>query len=302
MDTLLSLRVFIAIVEQESFSAAAAQLGLSRAMVSKHLMHLEQRVNARLLNRNNRHISLTDSGRLYLEHCRHTIEALDDAEAAVSRTTANPRGVIHFSAPLWLANQQFSSLLAEYREQYPEVTFDIDISGRFVDIVDEGFDLALRASRSLSPNLIARPLITMPFHLVASPEYLQRQGVPTSPDALWYHDMLSYSLESGAQTLRLRDRDGMELRTRVRPALTANNETLLRAAALAGLGITMLPLGLIQDDLERGTLVTVLPDFPPAANPLFAVYTSRRYLASKVRTFIDFLSEKLPDMGYSDPL
>ena len=158
MDTLRSMRVFRAVVELDSFVRASERLGLSPAMVSKHVMHLERHLDARLLNRSSRHLSLTEIGKVYFEQCREMLDNLDEVEATVGRTTVVPRGMLRLSAPVWFANPIFTRTLAAYRERFPEVTFDIDLSGRVVNLVEEGFDLALRVSQAPSPALIARPV------------------------------------------------------------------------------------------------------------------------------------------------
>lgn len=292
MDTLQSMRVFTAVVEHGTYAAAARLMGISKAMASKHVMHLEQRMSARLLNRNSRHLSLTEAGKLYFERCQLMLEELDEVESSVSRSTVNPRGVIRLTAPNWLANSQFTRLLQSFRERYPEVTFDIDISGRFIDIVEEGFDLALRASRALSPNLIARPLMQMPFVMVATPAYLARHGTPEIPADLSAHQGLFYTLSdsrAGLQLTNLREGERVEMK----PVLESNSEALLAFAATTDMGIALMPLNSVRPFLEDGTLVELLPDHRPPAGQLYAVYTSRRYLTAKVRTFIDFLSEEM---------
>ncbi|WP_108126340.1 LysR family transcriptional regulator [Saccharospirillum mangrovi] len=293
MDTLTSMKVFATVVDTGTFAAAAKLMGLSKAMASKHVMHLEQRLNARLLNRNSRHLSLTESGRLYYERCQTLLEDMEEMDAIVSRSAVTPSGTIRLTAPIWLANTRFASLLATYRRQYPDVTFDLDISGRFTDIVEEGFDLALRASNALSPNLIARPLTQLTFSLVAAPAYLGRHGRPETPADLSQHDALTYSLAKQSDVLTLEGPDGRQP-VSVKPVLTSNNENLLLAAAQAGMGLAVLPREMARRDLESGRLETVLPDWSPATGQLYAVYTSRRLLSSKVRTFIDFLAEHMP--------
>ncbi|TGG94169.1 LysR family transcriptional regulator [Natronospirillum operosum] len=292
MDTLLSMRVFQAVVDHHGFSAAADHLDLSKAMVSKHIMHLERRLGARLLNRNSRHLSLTEPGRTYLQRCRSVLEELDEVEAVISRANVNPRGEIRVTAPMWLANTEFTGLLSEFRTLYPEVTFDFDISGRFVDIVEEGFDLALRASQTLNPSLIARPLLAMPFRLVASPDYLQRRGHPEKPADMRAHDMLTYSLVSKRGQARLHGPEG-EVTLRMTSVMASNNEFLLYQAALQGMGVGLLPEGLVSHDLAAGRLCELLPDYRLPAPSLYAVYTSRRYMTSKIRLFIDFLSARM---------
>jgi DNA-binding transcriptional LysR family regulator len=260
-------------------------------MVSKHVMHLESRLGARLLNRNSRHLSVTEAGQVYLERCRAMLEELDEVEEPVSRATVTPRGTIRFTAPMWLATDYFTRLLREFRDLHPDVSFDIDISGRFVDIVEEGFDLALRASRTLHPNLIARPLMTIPFYIVASPGYLARFGRPDHGKDLEQHHILGYSLiRSDVFTLTGPE---CEIKIQVKPILESNNESLLLSAAINDMGISVLPGGLVERELKQGSLEQILPDYTPLNSQLYAVYTSRRYLSAKVRTFIDFLSDRM---------
>ncbi len=158
MDTLISMRVFRAVVELESFVRAAERLELSPAMASKHVMHLERQLGARLLNRSSRHLSLTESGRVYFDQCREMLDSLDEVAATLGRTAVVPRGMLKLSAPVWFANPIFTRALAAYRERCPEVAFDIDLSGRAVNLVEEGFDLALRVGQAPAASLIARPL------------------------------------------------------------------------------------------------------------------------------------------------
>ena len=292
MDTLLSMRVFQTVVDQQSFTGAAQQLDLSKAMVSKHIMHLEQHLGARLLNRNSRHLSLTESGRIYLQRCRNVLEDIAEVESLLANANVSPRGEIKLSAPLWIANTQFMGLLHTFQQQHPEVTFDIDISGRFVDIVEEGFDLALRASRNLNPSLIARRLTTMPFRVVAAPSYLAQHHTPTQPEDLTQLSVLSYSLVHPPGALKLNGPEG-EIKIQMPQVLSSNNEFILYQAAKQGMGVGVLPEGLVQDDLASKQLIELLPNYRAPQQPLFAVYTSRRYLSLKVRLLIDFLSKHL---------
>jgi DNA-binding transcriptional LysR family regulator len=285
------MRVLVSVVDHDSFVQAAEHLGMSKAMVSKHVMHLESRLGARLLNRNSRHLSVTEAGQVYLERCRAMLEELDEVEETVSRATVTPRGTIRFTAPMWLATDYFTRLLREFRDLHPDVSFDIDISGRFVDIVEEGFDLALRASRTLHPNLIARPLMSIPFYIVASPGYLTRFGRPDHGKDLEQHHILGYSLIR-SDVFNLTGPEG-EIKIQVKPILESNNESLLLSAAINDMGISVLPGGLVERELKQGSLEQILPDYTPLNSQLYAVYTSRRYLSAKVRTFIDFLSDRM---------
>ena len=296
MDTLVSLRVFCTVAELKSFTAAADRLGLSAAMTSKHVMHLERHLSTRLLNRTSRHVSLTETGALYFEEARQMLSGLDEVEAAVSKATVVPRGVLRLSAPVWTANPVFSSVLADYRARYPEVWFDIDLSGRLVNLVEEGFDLALRAARSLDPSLIARLLGEVPFHMVASPGYLDRFGRPKSLAELNGRPLMAYSLIMSGGTLALDGPTGRETVTFV-PVLRSANETLLHLAALEGMGLAFLPIWLVQSDLAQKRLETVLPEVR-LGTPLYGVYPSRKYLSAKVRTFLDFIASD-PRLKYA---
>ncbi len=291
MDTLRSMRVFRAVVELDSFVRASERLDLSPAMVSKHVMHLERHLGARLLNRSSRHLSLTEIGKVYFEQCREMLDNLDEVEATVGRTTVVPRGMLRLSAPVWFANPIFTRALAAYRERFPEVTFDIDLSGRVVNLVEEGFDLALRVSQAPSPALIARPVGKVVFYLVAAPAYLQRFGTPRLPQELAAHAMISYSLMASGNELPFDGPHGT-LKVKFQPVLQSNNESLLHAAARDAMGIALLPSWQADADLAAGRLVRLFGDYTLVGGKVHAVYTSRRYLSSKVRTIIDFLAEE----------
>ena len=292
MDTLTSMRVFRLAVEAKSFAAAARRLDMSPAMASKHVMHLERRLGTLLLNRTSRHLSLTESGATYFEHVRQLLDELDDVESAVGQATAAPHGTIKVSAPVWMANPGFVGLLNDYRTRYPDVRLDVDLSGRFVNLVEEGFDLALRVTNplALGPALIARPIAPVTFHLAASPGYLHRAGVPADAQALSGHAMLAYSMFPPNNAIEVEGPRGMET-FKFDSVLQTNNESLLRLAALEGMGLAFLPKALIARDLEEGALQAVLTDYRFFGTKLYGVYRHRKYLSPKVRTFLDFLCE-----------
>jgi DNA-binding transcriptional LysR family regulator len=290
MDQLLGIKVFCTVVELRSFTAAAERLDISPAMTSKHVMQLERRLGTRLLNRTSRHMSLTEGGSAYFEHSRRMLEDLEGVEALVSNAAAIvPRGALKMTGPVWLGTPAFVSVLADYRNQYPEVRLDVDLSGRMVNLVEEGFDLALRVSANLGPSLIARPIAPVSFHLVGSPGYLNRVGRPRSAAQLSEHATLSYSLSTFGNTLLVHGPQGPES-LNVTPILQSNSETLLHEAALQGMGLVFLPQLMIRDDVLAGRLEILLPDYQLGNAELCGVYRSRSFLSSKVRTFLDFLS------------
>ena len=298
MDTLTSLRVFCEIAELKSFTAAANRLGLSPAMASKHVMHLESRVGSRLLNRTSRRVSLTEPGALYLAQARRMLDDLDEVEAAIGTVTRAPRGSLRLSAPVWAASNGFVAFLKDYNQRYPDVSVELDLSGRTVNLVEEGFDLALRAKApaSLDPGLIARPLAEIEFHLMAAPDYLDRAGRPQQIAELNGHALLRY--HNGANPVVPLLAGGLEGGEKIafRDVVVSDNETLLHLAALRGMGLVLLPGFLAEDDLKAGRLEQVLPEVLGLKTRLHAVYPSRKYLSAKVRTFIDLLIERAPPL------
>ncbi|WP_426420398.1 LysR family transcriptional regulator [Bradyrhizobium genosp. A] len=289
MDTLMNIRVFCAVSELKSFTAAAERLGMSPAMASKHVMHLEARLAVRLLNRTSRHVSLTETGALYFEQARQMLDGLDELEAGISRTAVAPRGRLRLTAPVWMANPLFAGLLADYRASHPDVMLDVELSGRLVNLVEEGFDLALRVTASPDPGLIARTIADAPFFLVASRRFLDGRGRPSSFDDLQGAPLLAYSLVHADGVVRQDSEQGRRA-IRFTPVLQSSNETLMHHACLEGMGFAFLPKWLVADDLAAGRLERVLPDRLFFAGRLLAVYPTRKYLTAKVRSFLDFIA------------
>ena len=288
MDSLVSMRVFCLVAELKSFATAAQRLRISPAMASKHVMQLEKRLGTRLLNRTSRRVSLSESGALYFEQARQMLDSLDEVEAAVSNATVVPHGTLRLTAPVWMANTIFAGVLADYQARYPEVCLDVDLSGRLVNLVEEGFDLALRATGAPDEALIARPITRVAFHLVAAPAFLDRAGRPARPADLAGQALLHYALYPG-ESFSL-NRNGTVETVKLTPVLRSGNETLLHMAALEGMGFAFLPKWLVTEDIAAGRLEHVLPDDIVFDGRLFAVYPSRKYLSAKVRTFIDFVA------------
>ena len=288
-DTLTGIRVFCRVVELKSFAVAARQLEMSPAMVSKHVTQLEQRLGCRLLNRSSRHLSLTELGAAYHAKTLPLIEELDEVETSVADTTSSPRGTLRVTAPVWFANPGFTELLALYQQKYPQVRLDLELSGRVVNLAEEGFDLALRVARFPGDNWIARPLGMVKFLFVAAPHYLRRVGTPRTLVELATHRMLFYPL-AAVREFTVNGPHGKETVT-VTSNFQSSNESLLHLAALQGMGYALLPDRLVSSDLAAGRLVVLLPDYPENRIPLLGIYPNRKYLSSKVRTFLDFVSD-----------
>ncbi|MFK7856892.1 MAG: LysR family transcriptional regulator [Granulosicoccus sp.] len=289
MDTLQSLRVLAAVAEHKSFTFASNLLGLSPAMTSKHVQHIEARVGARLLNRNSRNVSLTEAGARYLASVRPLLEGLDEAESQLSEATMAATGTLKVSMPVWMANPSFARIIAAYHTKNPAVVLDLDLSGRKINLVEEGVDLALRVARSLDEGLIARKLAQVEFLLVGSPGFLNRQGRPDSVDDLIDAPFLIYSQIAAGGRFRFGEGDDA-MDFKVSPVLQSGNETLIHLGAREGMGFAFLPHWLVTDDFHNGVLEPVLPGSPWPKVPLYAIYPDRSYLPAKVRSFLDFLA------------
>jgi DNA-binding transcriptional LysR family regulator len=289
MDTLLSMKVFRQVVESGTFSAAAEWLSLSPAMTTRHLMHLEKHLGSRLLNRSSRGSSLTESGKCFFERCKVILEEIEEAELAVGSVSGVPRGSLRVSAPSWTVTRPMIDMVASYRERYPEVVVDLSFEDRLVDLVAEGYDLAIRAAADPLPaGLVARPLRPMPFVIAASKEHLQRCGVPQSPEELAQHDCV---MIGDGQSWHLTGTNG-NIAVPARVVLRFGAMTIAVAHAVcAGIGLAALPRIIFEDPVFQDALCPVLVRHPLMHPHLYAIYAGRQYLPLKVRTFIDHVIE-----------
>lgn len=291
MDTLVSMKVFRHVVEVGSFVGAAQRMEMSAAMASKHVMHLEQQLGARLLNRTTRRVAPTEAGREYYERLSQVLTELDEAEQAVGAASVVPQGRLRVSSLSAFGLSQVMAAVADYAAQYPQVTVDITLSDRVVELIDEGFDVAIRASPGglKSSSLIARQIATAHLVLCASPAYLRRHGTPASVADLANHNYLQYA---GVSALEIATGDASP-RVRLSGNLIVNHLEAQRVIVLQGAGIATLGTEVIGDDLAAGRLVPLLVDeLPPRELPIYVVYASRRHLSAKVRSFVDFLAER----------
>lgn len=286
---LTGLRVFQAIVEAGSFSAAADRLGMAPPMVSKHIARLERTLGARLLHRTSRSMGLTEAGTAFYEQGRQALELLDAAASSVGQGQDRPRGELRISAPVWCATPHFASLLAAYRRAFPEVRLDLHLNNHLVDIVSERFDVALRMTAEPAPQLIARPLCPVTFHLVAAPGSLPpADGEPADGSG-----PVPMVIPNYLPVERFRNElQGGGLHRRIDAVMKSSDSTLSYHAVLAGMGAAFLPDWLVDADLAGGRLVK-LPGDTRFAGTLFAVYASRRQMPLKLRSFIDFLAVRL---------
>lgn len=289
VDTLTSIRVFRQVVESGSFVGAADRMDLSTAMVSKHVQQVEKRLGVRLLNRNSRNLSLTEAGRVYFERCKTILDDLEATELELGSLGASPRGTLRVTCPSWFAGQRFADFVAEFRRRYPEIVIDASFDDRQVDLVEEGYDLAMRVTRDgqLPPGLIARPLRTIPVFIAASCEYLKRSGAPQRPEDLARHDFVAVG---NIDSLAFMGPEG-KIEVPLRVVLRYRSMQGVAHAVAAGIGLAPLPDLFFEDPLFRNVLRPVLMGYPLQEPTLHVVYVSRRYVPPKIRAFIDFAVE-----------
>jgi DNA-binding transcriptional LysR family regulator len=300
VDTLRSIRVFRQVVESGSFVGAGERLDMSTAMVSKHVMHVEQRLGLRLLNRNSRTLSLTEPGRVYFERSKTILADLEQTELELGSLNRAPRGTLRLSCPSWAPGQRLAEHLAEYRRRYPGVVVDVSFEDRMVDLVEEGYDLAVRvtSSEALSPGLIARPVRPVSYYLAASTEYLKRHGVPSSPEELARHDFVAVG---SANSLELVGPSG-KIDVPMRVVLRYRSLLGVANAIASGIGLAPLPAILLEDPVFKTRLIPVLLDYPLRQSMIYLVYVSRKYLPLKLLTFRDFFAERISQTPEPRPL
>ena len=292
MDRYQAMRVFAQVVETGSFSAAAEKLDLSTTAASRYVAELEAHLQTRLLNRTTRRVSLTETGRAFYERTVQLLADLDEAEQEASRAAVVPRGTIKLTSSVNFGVRHVAPAIAAFLAAHPGVQFDVSLSDRIVELVDEGFDLAVRIGAAGSDNVVARKLGETRLVPCASPGYLQAHGAPRAPEELAGHNCFTYEYVTPSQVWRFRDPDGKERSVRVSGRLHSNNGELLAEAAAQGAGIVLEPAFIVGPDVRAGRLVPLLQDFTPPPMPIYAVYPSRKHLAAKVRLFVDFLVER----------
>src|SRR4051812_15376742 len=289
MDRLANLQIFARVVETGGFTAAAEKLGLSRAVVSKAVIELERSLGVRLLERTTRRVRVNEVGQAYYDKAARVLAELDEADRAVRRLHQEPRGTLRVNAPLSFALLHLKPVVARYLDANPEVTLALDLTDRFVDLIDEGYDVAIRIAALADSSLIARRLAPARRILCAAPGYLARHGEPTTPAELTTHRCLCYGTVARHADWHLTGPDGTHT-VRVTGPLASNNGDMLACAATEGLGIALLPTFIVGADLQAGRLQRVLPAWSPGDSAIYAVYPPNRQLAAKVRAFVDLLA------------
>jgi len=291
MDLLHGIRVFQAVVETGSFTAAAGRLALSAPMASRAVAELESHLGARLLHRSTRRTTLTETGRAYYERTRDLLAELDEVDASVRAASVHPRGRLRVNAALAFGVRHLAPVLPEFMRRYADLEVDLTLTDRVVDLIEDGVDVAIRIGRLLPSSYVARPIAPVRLITCASLDYLERHGRPVRPEDLGAHRCLSYSYATEGDLWEY-TRGGETVAVRVSGPLRANNGDALRDAALAGLGIVLQQDFLVGPDTAGGRLVALLEDWAPPAGGIHAIYPSRRHLSAGVRAFVDFLVER----------
>lgn len=299
MDLFTRMRAFARVAEDRSFTAAAEKLGITRGMAARYVSQLEQHLGARLLNRTTRRVTLTEAGAAYVERCIQLLADLEEAEAAASAHNAEARGTLRVTCALAFGVRYVAPVLGEYMSRHPQVIVDLSLNDRTVDLVEEGYDLAIRIGELASSSLSARRLASTRMVVCAAPAYWRRRGLPATPEDLGGHDALHYVYSATSDEWRFADATGAPRNVRIRHRLRANNGDALLRAAISGLGVVQLPSFMVHDVLERGGLVAALEDYCAPELGIHAVYPARRLLAAKVRTFVDFLAARFADVPWS---
>jgi DNA-binding transcriptional LysR family regulator len=290
MDRFREMEVFAAVVDAGSFVGAADALDSSKAAMSRLVSDLEARLGVRLLHRTTRRLSLTDEGRTFHARCKSLLSEVDEAEAEISARTGEARGTLRINVPVTFGANHLAPLWPAFMAKHPALILDVTTNDRLVDLVDEGYDMAVRIGSELAASsLISRKLATSQMILCASPRYLRKHGTPRHPSELASHSTIAYSLFSLGLQWPFEGPDG-EIRMPIEPRMRTNSADSCRAAALADLGLILQPSFLIAEDLRAGTLVEVMPDFRSLELGVFAVYPTRQHMTPKVRLLIDYLA------------
>ncbi|MCB5227436.1 LysR family transcriptional regulator [Alishewanella sp. 16-MA] len=288
MKQWIGISEFVAVAEQQSFTKAAKQLGISVAQVSRNIAELEASLAIKLLYRSTRSVSLTEEGLLYLQHCRHLVASLDEANRTLANLKATPRGQIKLTAPVFYGETRIAPLLHDFMLRYPDTELDLQLSNNKLDLVQGGYDLAIRLGTLESSSLIARKLASRTQYVVAAPAYLAQHGTPTSLTALAQHQCLTGTVANWRFM-----QQGKIVQFKPQGRIVCNSGVALRDAALKGLGLVQLPDYYVSDNLQQGELVAVLSELRQPDEGIWAIYPQNRHLSAKVRVLVDYLASKL---------
>ena len=294
VDKLEAMNAFVKVVALGSYAKAGRALGLTRSAVSKAVMELEQLLGARLLDRTTRRVGPTEAGLAYFERCADILARVEETELQVSRLHSEPRGVLRVNAPMSFGALYLGPAIADFMGAYPALKIELTLTDRFIDPIEEGVDVTIRIAALSNLSLIARRLAPSRRRLVAAPSYLKRRGAPRTPDDLKDHECLSYGHTPVLQRWHL-SRNGEAINVPVNAVLCSNNGDVLRAAAICGRGIALLPSFIAGPDIAASRLQIVMEEYSPPDAAIHALYAPNRYLAAKTRVLIDFLAARFGD-------
>lgn len=286
------MQLFCSIVDTGSFSGAAKKLGHSASHVSKEIARLEDRLGSRLMNRTTRSFSLTETGRMFYDHARQIVEDAKSIEDFIQTLGSKPFGHLRISVPVMVAQAHFNDWLARFLALYPDITCEVEVSDRKVNVVAEGYDMVIRAGQMEDADLVAKELFKTAGITVAAPDYLARHGTPTTPQELPEHTLIDFSYRPLSSGWEFKGKDGKPLIVNFSPRVRCNSAETEAALAIAGTGITRLPQMACAAALEKGQLVRILAKYDTQHLGIYAVYPSRSHLAPKVRALIDFLNDR----------
>jgi DNA-binding transcriptional LysR family regulator len=299
IDLVAGMRVFTAVVEAESFAAAADKLELSRGMATRYVAQIEAHLGVRLLNRTTRRLSLTEAGSDYYQRATQVLAMIEEAETSAAQNASVPRGTLHVTSSVIFGARHLGAAVSEYLKRHPQIQLDLSLNERVVDLVEEGFDLAIRVAAHIDAGLVARRITPVRIVACAAPAYLKTHGTPKSPEELTGHNCLVYAhpVHQGGWHFK---RKGEERTVPVTGSMRSNSGDAFVSAAIEGLGVVFEPSFLVYEALRDGRLVQLLPDWESEPMWVFAVYPNRKFLAPKVRSFIDFLIERFGPEPYWD--
>ncbi|WP_076924879.1 LysR family transcriptional regulator [Pseudoalteromonas sp. EB27] len=298
MDKLTTMKTFLAVVQEGSFSKAADKLDISPQLVSKYISALEDNLRTRLLHRTTRKVSVTEAGNQYYQRCQQVVIDIEDMENSLNNLSENVSGVLSISAPMSFGTKHLAGLLVDFQKQYPNLKLDLRLTDQYVDIVEQGIDIALRIGVLKNSTLIAKKIAPIHLAVFASPDYLERHGTPQTLLDLQSHNYLRYS--HSEPTKRLFGVNELKSELKLESNFVANNGDLLLNTAIAGGGIAMQPTFIAGEALAQGKVVRILNDYEPDSMGLYMVYANRQFLPSKVRAFVDFTSDFYGDTPYWD--
>lgn len=298
MESLTDIAVFVQVVDSGSFTAAADRLGISKSVVSKYVTRLEDRLDARLLNRTTRRLSLTEVGRAFYERSHLGLREIEEAEAEVSRLQGAPRGSLRINCPMSFGILHIAPALPEFLSRYPDLSVDMSLDDRRVNLVDEGFDLAIRIGELPDSSLVARRLGPCRHVVCGAPGYFKRHGLPRTPEDLRDHNAITFKYQDSPREWHFVKPQGGVIRVPVSGSIQMNNSLGLREALVNEAGVTLTPTFVVGDDIKTGRLQAVLSDYKLLEVSIYAVYPQRRHLSPKVRAFVEFMVERISDRPY----